>query len=254
MNFNPDSGDYAQDEFCAYVDGFNLYKGVLERRPDLKWLNLVSLAQELRPRLRLKHLYYFTAPLKERFPGDESPQMQEKYLRVLSNQGISVIRGKFRKSTTWLRVSSTLRTKVISPTVPGHFGLTQRAFNFSAKVADPDLPKAQVWKMEEKGSDVNLASYLLRDAYSGLKNALVISGDSDLVTPVLFSVEAGVDVRVAVPNRSIQTAALRNVASSLVKLQPKELRRHLLSRVFITTSGGNIVRPDSWANEERAQQ
>ena len=43
----------------------------------------------------------------------------------------------------------------------------------------------RVWNLEEKGSDVNLASYLLRDGFLGeYEAAVVISDDSDLVEPL----------------------------------------------------------------------
>ncbi len=43
----------------------------------------------------------------------------------------------------------------------------------------------EVLKSEEKGSDVNLASYLLIDAYrSDCDIAVVVSNDSDLVFPI----------------------------------------------------------------------
>ncbi len=44
---------------------------------------------------------------------------------------------------------------------------------------------AEVIKTEEKGSDVNLASYLLLDAFNGeYDRAVVISADSDLCRPI----------------------------------------------------------------------
>jgi hypothetical protein len=44
---------------------------------------------------------------------------------------------------------------------------------------------ANVVKTEEKGSDVNLATYLLMDAFDGdCELAVVISNDSDLATPI----------------------------------------------------------------------
>jgi hypothetical protein len=42
-----------------------------------------------------------------------------------------------------------------------------------------------VHKTEEKGSDVNLASYLLLDAFRGdFEIAVVVSNDTDLATPI----------------------------------------------------------------------
>jgi NYN domain len=44
---------------------------------------------------------------------------------------------------------------------------------------------ATVIKTEEKGSDVNLASHLLVDAFThSFDCAIVVSGDSDLATPI----------------------------------------------------------------------
>jgi len=48
-----------------------------------------------------------------------------------------------------------------------------------------DAVKAWVFKSEEKGSDVNLAAYLLRDAYrAACACAVIVSNDSDLLTPI----------------------------------------------------------------------
>lgn len=246
MNFTHDSGAYAPDDFCAYVDGFNLYKGALERRPDLKWLDLVSFCSALRPNLQLRKIHYFTARVVERFNGDTSPARQHRYLRVLSNQGIEIVYGKFSRNSSWMRLVPSLTMESIEPRLADHAGLTKRAMNFSSAKAKPDVPQARVQKIEEKGSDVNLASYLLRDTYLGLRNALVISGDSDLVMPVKFAVEAGVDVRTLVPNRSIQCSALRAVSSSLIQLHPNLLLEHQLNRSFVTRNGGAIIRPEAW--------
>ena len=47
----------------------------------------------------------------------------------------------------------------------------------------------QVVKTEEKGSDVNIASHLLVDAFKNAYDcALLVSGDSDLTTPVQMAI------------------------------------------------------------------
>lgn len=51
----------------------------------------------------------------------------------------------------------------------------------------PTVPPrfVQVVKTEEKGSDVNLATHLLCDAYEALFDiAVVVTNDSDLVMPI----------------------------------------------------------------------
>jgi uncharacterized LabA/DUF88 family protein len=233
--------------FDAYIDGFNLYKGVLETRPSLKWLDLNSFCRSLRPDMTLGSVHYFTAPVKERFPGDNAPRRQEKYLRVLRNQGIDVIRGKFIKNNSWLRVASTERSTLIQPNLASHFGLTQLALNSATKKAQPDLPKAQVTDMEEKGSDVNLASHLLRDVYvNKLLAALVITGDSDLVTPIQFAVSAGANIKVVVPRKEQPAHNLRQAATHCEHLDPSQLSDHQLSKTFITPQGRQIVRPEEW--------
>ena len=50
----------------------------------------------------------------------------------------------------------------VQPILAAHLGLTQLAINGSWKNAKPDVPMTKVVILEGKGSDVNLASYLLR--------------------------------------------------------------------------------------------
>lgn len=233
--------------FSAYIDGFNLYKGALQNRPNLKWLNLVSYCQSLMPEHELVDVYYFTANLKERYPGDDAPRRQHTYLRVLENQNIRVVRGKFRKNEDWVRLSTTKREFVINPVLPSHFGLTQVALDKSKNKALPNLPLTRVSKFEEKGSDVNLASYLLRDAYTGvISAALVVTGDSDIATPITLAKEAGVAVQVLVPNKNQKCDELRQSATSLRQMHLRDLAIHQLPATFITPKGRLIHRPESW--------
>ena len=57
--------------------------------------------------------------------------------------------------------------------------------------------------MEEKGSDVNLALHLLNDAWKGLFDAaVVISNDTDLITPIrMVAVERAKPIFVVCPGR-----------------------------------------------------
>ena len=233
--------------FNAYIDGFNLYKGALRSRPHLKWLDLISFCQALRPDMQLGTVYFFTSPIKERFPNDQAPRRQHAYLRVLENQGIRVVRGQFRKDQNWLRMTTTNLTHVIEPRLPKYFGLTQHALNVSARLSAPGNPQVHVYKMGEKGTDVNLASYLVRDACLGrIEAALVVTGDSDFVTPIKFAVEAGADVKVVAPNKFQKTASLKLAATHLQELHIAMLADHQLPNAFITSKGGNIVRPKIW--------
>lgn len=234
--------------FNAYIDGFNLYKGALERNPELKWLNLLQLCQDRMPSAELGQIYYFTAPVKERFAGDDAPRRQQTYLRVLAAQGIEVVRGKFRKDDKWLRVVSPTRIGLLDPTLPQHLGLTQRAISKAARCSAPDLPKAQVFDMEEKGSDVNLASYLLRDVLSlKLQATLIVTGDSDLATPIRFATEAGCVTTVLVPGPAQSTGDLTKAATELYRIHANWLAEAQLPKTFKTEVGRHIERPQAWA-------
>lgn len=235
-------------KFNAYVDGFNLYKGALQDRPDLKWLDLIAFCQSRRPEMKLVEVYYFTADVMARFPGDKAQNRQHAYLRVLQDLGVHVVRGKFKKDVDWLRVGSTKREGLIQPTLSGNFGLTQKAISKSVSQAAPDLPRAQVWKFGEKGSDVNLASHLLRDTYkNNIEAALVISGDSDLRTPIQFAVSHGVNVKILKPSPTHSAAGLKSVSSYFEELHPTWLQSFQLPNNFVTQKGKVIKRPESWA-------
>ncbi len=59
---------------------------------------------------------------------------------------------------------------------------------------------ARVLKTEEKGSDVNLASYLLLDAFrEDCEVAIVVSNDADLKTPIELAIHE-LSIRVGVLN------------------------------------------------------
>lgn len=231
----------------VFIDGFNLYKGLPQKMPSYKWLNLIALSEKLMPETEIIKLFYFTANVKERFPGDDAPRRQQTYLRVLENQGIDVVRGKFRRDKDWLRYVTTSREGFSSPALGSNFGLTQVALDRASLKVKPDAVKAHVYKMQEKGSDVNLASFLLKEAFlERTKNLLVITGDSDLVTPIKMAVEFGAFVRTAIPNGGQSSDALNRVSSSIVRLEESHLEGCALPKPFLTTSGRQISPPKEW--------
>lgn len=238
-----------QMSFNAYIDGFNLYKGALEARPDFKWLNLIGMCKDLMPTYELRNVYYFTAPLKDRFAGDKANERQNTYLRVLRHSGVQVVNGTFRTDFSWQRLASRDRKETIQPHLPPRFGLTQTAINHSWKEAGPDAPKARIVSMKEKGSDVNIASYLLRDAYtSNVAGALVVTGDSDLSTAITFARSTGLMVKIGFPNKNRISKELRSKASASETIHSKILRKNQFPDTYISTSGRQIVKPFEWRN------
>jgi len=158
-----------------YVDAFNLYYGSLKGTPH-KWLDLAALFRRVLPRNELHRIRYFTARVDGRAPDFKQPQRQQAYLRALETlPDLSIHYGQYRTRAT--------RMALENPRPPG--------------------PKTvSVLKTEEKGSDVNLASYLLLDAFRGdCQVAVVVSNDADLKTPIeLATQELGIRVGVLNPH------------------------------------------------------
>lgn len=147
----------------VYIDGLNLYRRLLQGYPADKWLDVEALAQQLLPEYEITRVRYFTAIIKAA-PGKDpsSPQRQQVYLRALDSLPRTTIHlGKFRIDK---------RVMILHPTELDPTGLPRTV---------------TVKKMEEKGSDVALASHLLLDAFTGDSDLYaVLSNDSDLVTPL----------------------------------------------------------------------
>ena len=138
-----------------YIDGFNLYYSAVKDTP-LRWLDPVALAARAFPRNRIIGTKYFTARVRA-LPHNSGQPLRQLFfwraLRTLPN--FQIVEGDFR--------TRKVRAAVVSP------------------------PPAtiEVYKTDEKGSDVNLASHLLMDGFRGIYEcAIVMSGDSDLVTPI----------------------------------------------------------------------
>lgn len=100
-------------------------------------------------------------------------------------------------------------------------------------------------KTEEKGSDVNLASWLVRDAFKNeFDVAVVVSNDTDLVEPIrIVRQEVGKPVGLICPNDR-PARSLTKVASFCRFLT----RARLASAQFPDAIPGTTIRkPASWA-------
>jgi hypothetical protein len=134
-----------------YIDGFNLYYGCLKNTP-YRWLNLHKMCQLRFPHDEIKKIKYFTAPIKLRMSDadPDRPNRQQIYLRALRTlQNLEIIQGVF------------LRHKV------------------SMKLVN-EQGYALVFKHEEKGTDVNIATHLVNDAHKkDFEKAVVIISPYD---------------------------------------------------------------------------
>ena len=147
----------------VYIDGFNLYNGSL-RKTQYKWLNILAMCETLLPGRQISMIRYFTARVKS-FPHDpQAPSRQDTYLRALKTLPNLVVHedGWFASRAVFL---------------PRH----------PLIYLDPNRPPemVQVLRMEEKRTDVDIATHLLVDCFSEeFDEAVVISNDSDLVLPI----------------------------------------------------------------------
>lgn len=214
----------------VYVDGFNLYYGALRRQP-YKWLNLEAFARGLlRPNDEINRIRYFTARVKPTAFDRDAPIRQASYLRALGTvPSISTHYGQFLAST------------VNMPRADGS-GLVR------------------VIKTEEKGSDVNLATFLLLDASEGAFDAaLVITNDSDLCEPisqVIARFNLPVGVVLPVLNRNADgsprkpSVSLIRAASFDRRLDNSRKRQRLLARSqfpeTLSDGNGRFAKPATW--------
>lgn len=124
------------------------------------------------------------------------------------------------------------------------------------KIPNPTNPTVEIWLNEEKGSDVNLATQLLLDAFDdNFDLAVVISNDSDLAWPILkvrqkFKKNVGVykperpaGYPSAVPRRD--SKELKNNARWFRLIE----ERHLIASQLPPTMAdatGTITKPSTW--------
>ena len=106
--------------------------------------------------------------------------------------------------------------------------------------------EAQIGKYDEKGSDVNLATYLVRDAAKGESTkAIVISNDSDLVEPLrVVRSDFGVDVYLVNPQKRA-VAELSRAANGTRDITLSTLAGCQLP-AQLTDAVGTINKPAAW--------
>jgi uncharacterized LabA/DUF88 family protein len=97
--------------------------------------------------------------------------------------------------------------------------------------------------MEEKGSDVNLSVHLLNDAWKdAFDAAVVISNDTDLITPIqMVTTERGKVVFICCPGQWGASDKLVRVSTYVRHIRPSMLA-HLPDPIPGTT----IRKPPTW--------
>ena len=252
----------------VYVDGFNLYYGALKGTP-FKWLDPVRLATLLLPGVcMIDCVRYFTARISG-LTDPAAPARQQTYLKALDTlPEIELHYGRFLAKNTWRPLTNlpVAERRIDAPrpailpagdhpvrgarrqTLPvGSYPGARmgRAGRHRALAPLPDALVAEFHTMEEKGSDVNLATHLLNDAWQGLfDTAMVVSNDTDLVTPIrMVTVEREKQVFVACPGRWQIAPQLRAAATNV-----RHIRASLLKAAQLpdTIPGSGISKPANW--------
>lgn len=203
----------------VYIDAFNLYYGCLKGTA-YRWLDLEIFCQILLPRDKIKHIKYFTARISA-WPSDpQKPIRQQTYLRALETlPSVSIIYGHY--------LSHVAKMPLAKP--------------------QPSGPRfADVIKTEEKGSDVNLATHLLHDAWrNDYDVAVVITNDSDLVEPIrIAKQDLGKTVGILNPQKH-PSNELRKHCDFLKQIRPSALARSQFPPV-LTDANGQFHKPTSW--------
>jgi hypothetical protein len=211
----------------VYVDAFNLYYGARNQcgrnTTGWRWLDIESLARHFLAnnltwaKVSIVKIVYCTA-IREK-PSDPSSALdQATYLNALSaNSKVQILHGMYRvrhgkgmlvepKGGKGRQVQPVHAARVLGP-IP----------NFpAAPILDDEGNWAlavQYRSFEEKGSDVNLASQLLIDVFSGqVDAAIVISIDGDLAYPLKVA-RARIKIGLVNPNNSNTSAMLMGSAA-----------------------------------------
>lgn len=233
----------------VYIDGFNFYhrakSHVATCEPDLawRWVDIRKVVQL--PTARhwqeavQERVYYFTAPVKMRWAGDEAGARQERYLRLLAKLDVRVVRGQFRldASRMWRITDENHPRSLVVP-----------------------HERVLVQKTEEKGSDVNLATQMLVDYFTdrdSFDRSVVVSNDSDLAYPVAYLREQGWPVGVIFPDRTptakLAPASLGDpnftcsiVMDDLRASQMADPARDDSGAIIRSKTGRTFDKPDAW--------
>ncbi len=203
-------------ELIVYVDGFNLYHGLRAKYGRrYHWLDLVELAQTLRPRDHLVKVKYFTASVLDD-PGALS--RQDTYLQALSAHSgpmIEIIKGRYQKKQKQCRQCGSQWT---------HY--------------------------EEKETDVNIAVSLVADvATKAATSAMLISADSDLSPAVRTAqrLEPGVHIMAAFPPKRFSGELQKLMPASFSIGRAKFSGAQLPDKLADPVTGHVIERPAKWA-------
>ena len=217
----------------VYIDGYNLYYGCLKRSVH-KWLDPRALIECILPtilyeqngepvryRLQTPAIKYFTAPILEAFAkSDDSTACQSHYHAALEGRlqdEIQIIKGY-------------------------HDARPARAHRWEEGKAARECDKVEIWKLEEKQSDVALALHAYSDAIrKNVDQIIVFTNDTDFAPAIrMIRDHTSVIVGLIAPIR-----LKRGTVNAGIEKHAHWTRKHILDEEFARSQLPHMVRSRS---------
>lgn len=218
----------------VYIESFNLYLGCLKETP-FKWLDVYKLCETIikieDPGSQLLQVKFFTSPVKANLSrhGADSVHAQQSYHRALKS----------------LYPAPTIGI------IQGYYSLEVAQLHPNEKPI-PLQKKVEVWRPEEKQTDVKIALSMYKDVRDDVCDQVVLfSNDSDLVPVYEHLKESDPDIRIGtvlpVKDRDRkQNAELRKHSNwNRARIKEEELLSCQLPNL-VPTSKKPAIKPDRW--------
>lgn len=205
----------------VYVDGYNLYYGVLSQNPKWKWLDLYKYFSVLRSDEEVILVRYFTALIEPDKRLSEKRDRQKRLLTAMGADGkVSVCLGRYQLRTVTCRAQC---------------GLTYQT-------------------PEEKKTDVNIAVSMMEDAIDARADCFIlVSGDSDMEPAVQWIRKRypAVKIIVYIPMLPGEEKTRRNdnYLSMGVACKPlplTDIDKFRLPHVVVLPNGQTVEQPKEW--------
>ena len=214
----------------VYVDGFNFYYRVLKKYPSYKWINPIALCRQILSRdHQYTELKYFSATVSDTQDDPSKSQRQHIYFRALKTvPNTKIILGHFTGHKVWMPLATPMMIRT------------------GNRPSKKEIKKVKVVKYEEKGSDVNIATEMLIDAYeSRFDAAVLISNDSDLKTPIRY-IKGRLKKKVIILNpQKGSSMQLKKLATFSKDISEEHLKKSLFPKK-LKDGKGEFRRPSSW--------
>jgi uncharacterized LabA/DUF88 family protein len=217
-----------------YIDGFNLYYGALINTP-FKWLDVVELFTliccQQDPNIEVVAVKYFTAPVKAKIAThkQDSVTSQNSYHKALK-----------------------ISHPDIFQLIEGHFSIEKgKAPIYKKPLIKKD--SVEIWKLEEKKTDVNIALNMYIDAQKGIEQIVLVSNDTDLV-PAFEAIKTEypeVNRATILPRKESEKARPQNRSISELSswtrsyITKDELKNSQLEKM-IPTKKKPVYKPEYW--------